>query len=230
MIVAEQKPIGDIAASLGSFKNIVIASCGTCVTVCLAGGEKEALEIQGLLTLCDRESGAERAYTVVNIKRQCDDEFFEGENDVIARADAVLSLACGAGVQFMAEKYRSLPILPALNTKFMGASRGLGYWTEMCQGCGNCILERTGGICPVSRCSKSIFNGPCGGSQNGKCEVSPDIDCGWQLIYDRLRAIGQLDRLSGIIETRDWSTSRDGGPRSLALPDARVGKEDERVV
>jgi ferredoxin len=230
MIVAEQKPIEEIAASLGNFKNIIIASCGTCVTVCLSGGEKEALELKGLLTLSDNKNGAVRSYTVVNIKRQCDSEFFDEADSIISGADAVLSLACGAGVQFMAEKYRSLPVIPALNTKFMGASRGLGYWTEMCQGCGNCILEKTGGVCPVSRCSKSIFNGPCGGSQNGKCEVNPDIDCGWQLIYDRLSAIGQLDRLSNIIETRDWSTSRDGGPRAVRVPDASVGEEGEPFV
>ncbi len=215
MIVAEQKPVEEILSSLGNHRNVVIASCGTCVTVCLAGGEKEALELKELLSLSDRKNGIERWYTVVDIKRQCDAEFIEDKEEGFRGADAILSLACGAGIQFMAERFADLPVLPGLNTRFIGANRGQGYWTEMCQGCGNCVLEQTGGICPVTRCSKSNFNGPCGGSQDGKCEATPDIDCGWQLIYDRMKRLGQLERLGRIIEPRDWSTSRDGGPRSV---------------
>lgn len=225
MIVADRKPVDEIAASLGGYRDVVIASCGTCVTVCMAGGEKEARELEAILSLSDRAKGVERSYRVVDVKRQCDDEFFDGLEGSFAGADAVLSLGCGAGVQFMAERFPKLPILPGLNTKFMGASRGLGYWVEMCQGCGACILERTGGVCPVTRCSKSNFNGPCGGSQAGKCEVDPSIDCGWQLIYDRLKAIGRLSNLDEIVEPRDWSSSRDGGPRTVRNEQESEAKE-----
>jgi len=104
----------------------------------------------------------------------------------------------------------------------MGANRDAGYWTEMCRGCGDCILEKTGGICPVARCSKSHFNGPCGGSQGGACEVDPEIDCAWQLIYDRLKSLGRLDSLFEIIPPRDWSASGAGGPRTLRRSDVSI--------
>jgi hypothetical protein len=123
----------------------------------------------------------------------------------------------------MSEKFEDRLIIPALNTKFYGAARELGYWVEYCQGCGNCLLEKTSGVCPVTRCSKSNFNGPCGGSQNGKCEVDQEnIDCGWQLIYDRAKSLGRIDRLRDISELRDWRTSRDGGPRSIRRTDVIV--------
>ena len=220
MIIASQKPIDEIRDTLKSYKKILVAACGTCVTVCLSGGEKEAKELSELLSL-----SGDQEFRVVCPERQCDTEFLVDYDEDVAWADVVLSLACGVGVQFMAERYNGKPVIPGLNTTFMGANRDAGYWTEMCQGCGNCVLEKTGGVCPVARCSKSHFNGPCGGSSNGKCEVDPSIDCAWQLIYDRLKSLGQLDRLYETIPPRDWSTSRDGGPRSLVRPD--VALEDE---
>ena len=220
MIVAEQKEITEILESIKGFKKIVIASCGTCVTVCLTGGEKEALGLKGLVLA---GAGKKRlSVSVVNCKRQCDDEFLDDLAEDLLAGDVILSMGCGVGVQFLAEKYPDKLVLPALNTSFYGAAKELGYLTEYCQGCGNCLLEKTGGVCPVARCSKSIFNGPCGGSQNGKCEIDPGIDCAWQLIYEKLKGFGRLDRLTDIFETRDWRTSRDGGPRSLRKEDVIV--------
>lgn len=229
MIVAEQKPIEEIRSSLSNYTNIIIVSCGTCVTVCMTGGENQAIELRDLLILSDKKDGIKRTYRTVDIKRQCDREFIDDLESSFSGADVILSMACGAGVQFMAEYFPYLPVLPGLNTKFIGANRGLGYWTEMCQGCGNCVLEQTGGICPITRCSKSNFNGPCGGSQNGKCEINDEIDCGWQLIYDRMKKLDKLYMLEKIIEPRDWSTSRDGGPRSVRIfpaQDTDSKKED----
>ena len=222
MIVAGQKPIEEIREMLEPYKNVLVAACGTCVTVCLTGGEKEAKDIAELLGI---EGSA--AYRVVCPERQCDTEFLEEIDEEVKRSDAVLSLGCGVGVQFMGERYEQygIPILPGLNTTFMGANRDAGYQTEMCQGCGNCVLEKTGGVCPVARCSKSHFNGPCGGSQDGKCEVDSEIDCAWQLIYTRLKALNMLDRLYETIPPRNWSTSRDGGPRSMRRPDVHVEAE-----
>ena len=222
MIIAEQKGIDEILDSLRGYKRIVIASCGTCVTVCLSGGEKEALALRGLLLAGAGELRRELGVTVVNCKRQCDDEFLDDLEPELLDGDAILSMGCGVGVQFLAEKYRDKPVIPALNTCFYGAAKELGYWVEYCQGCGNCLLEKTGGVCPVARCSKSIFNGPCGGSQNGKCEIDPDTDCAWQLIYEKLKAFGRLDRLTEIFAPRDWSTSRDGGPRSIRREDINI--------
>jgi len=222
LIVAEQKPIDEIIRSLDGFEKIVIASCGTCVTVCMSGGEKEALAVQGLLEANAKEKGKNVAVSVVNVKRQCDDEFMDDLETELLQGDAILSMACGVGVQFLAGKYADKVVLPGLNTTFYGAAKELGYWTELCAGCGNCLLERTGGICPIARCSKSIFNGPCGGSQDGKCEISSETDCAWQLIYDKLSAMGRLDTLLDIHEIRDWSTSRDGGPRSYRKDDVNL--------
>ena len=222
MIVAGQKPIEEIREMLEPYKDILIAACGTCVTVCLSGGEKEAKDIAALLGL---QSDAN--YRIVSPERQCDTEFLEEIDAEVRGSDVVLSLGCGVGVQFMGERYEKdgIPVLPGLNTTFMGANRDVGYQTEMCQGCGNCVLEKTGGVCPVARCSKSHFNGPCGGSQDGKCEVDSEIDCAWQLIYNRLTALNMQDRLYETIPPRNWSTSRDGGPRSMRRPDVCVEAE-----
>ena len=224
MIVAEQKKIDEIAESLAPYKRVVIASCGTCVTVCMAGGEKEALKLQGQL----KAERPQLETTVVNCKRQCDHEFIDELYEELQDGEAILSLACGVGVQFMSEKVPDKLVKPGLNTHFYGAAKALGHWAEYCQGCGNCLLEKTCGVCPVTRCSKSNFNGPCGGSQGGKCEIDQEnIDCGWQLIYDRAKAFGKVAQLAEISEQRDWRTSRDGGPRSIKREDVIVEGQDE---
>lgn len=222
MIVAEQKPIEEIIKLLEGFERVLIAACGTCVTVCMAGGEKEALKLASVIELHNKEINRRVSVKVVTPKRQCDAEFLEEIVTEVENADAVLSMACGAGVQFMAEMFYNKPVLPGVNTKFIGVAREIGYWTEMCQGCGDCVLEKTGGVCPVARCSKSNFNGPCGGSSNGKCEIDPDTDCGWQLIYDRLKELGRLEKLYEIMEPKDWRSSRDGGPRKLEKKEMRL--------
>jgi ferredoxin len=222
MIVAEQKGIDEILESLEGFKSVVVAACGTCVTVCMAGGEKEALRLSDVLLIAAKSICWELVVTVVTVTRQCDMEFLDENEDALSAAECILSLGCGAGVQFLAEKFPDKVVLPGLNTEFIGVNRDIGYWTEMCQGCGDCLLAKTGGICPVSRCSKSNFNGPCGGSTSGKCEIDPDTDCAWQLIYDRLKRLGKVDKLLDISEIRDWRTSRDGGPRSVRRKDVIV--------
>jgi hypothetical protein len=117
-------------------------------------------------------------------------------------------------------------VLPGLNTKFFGAATETGGWVEMCAGCGECILHLTGGICPIARCSKSMMNGPCGGSQGGKCEISPDVDCGWAKIVERMAELGTLDMLDDIIPPRDWSSSHHGGPRKVSRPELATLTED----
>ena len=222
MIIAEQKPFEEIIKWLDGYEKILIAGCGTCVTVCMAGGETEAFTLASLLELESKKNHSNLKVTVVTPKRQCDREFLDEISVEVDKADVVLSMACGAGVQFMAERFSSKLVLPAVNTKFIGVTRDIGIWTEMCQGCGECVLEKTGGICPVTRCSKSLFNGPCGGSSGGKCEINSDIDCGWQLIYDKLKELGRLDKLNEIIGPKDWSKSRDGGPRKIVREDVIV--------
>jgi hypothetical protein len=157
----------------------------------------------------------------VTLERQCDHEYLEEIRDVIDQYDAVVSLACGVGVQFMAEKYTSKMIYPGVNTCFMGATEERGLWTERCQGCGQCILATTGGICPVARCAKRLFNGPCGGSTTGKCEINPETECAWQLIVDRMKALDKLDQYENLCPIKDWSTDRAGGPRKVVREDVQ---------
>jgi len=222
MIVAEQKDISEIIRSTEPYSRIAVAGCGVCVTVCMSGGEKEALKITNILKLTAKENGIDINITTTTPFRQCDMEFLDECEKELEDADCILSMACGAGVQFMAEKFPDKVVVPGLNTSFIGVNRDLGYWTETCQGCGNCVLEKTGGVCPVARCSKSHFNGPCGGSGDGKCEIDKDVQCGWQLIYERMKRINQLEKLTELEEVRDWSTSRDGGPRSMRRDDVIV--------
>lgn len=215
MIVAEQKPIEEIKSLLAGHKRVLALGCGTCVTVCLAGGEREVATVASLLRLSGVPEVPERT-----IERQCDAEFFESVRELAAGCDAILSLACGVGVQLAARLFPDKPVYPALNTKFMGTNEAAGQWAENCLGCGDCKLGVFGGVCPVARCSKSLSNGPCGGSENGMCEVDPDrIACGWQLIVDRLTALGRLDALNEVAEPRDWSKTHCGGPRQQARGD-----------
>ena len=202
------------------YKKLLILGCGSCVTVCMAGGEKEVGILASTMRLFNKQNNISMEIMEDTIERQCDREFFDTVKEKILQADAVLSMACGVGVQFCAELFEGKRVLPALNTRFYGATEQQGMWSERCAGCGSCVLDRFGGICPIARCSKSLLNGPCGGSQNGKCEVDPEnIDCGWQLIYDRMKSLGLLSRLEENEPIRDWSTGRDGGPGKIVRED-----------
>lgn len=215
MIVAEQKPIEEIKDFVAGHKRVLVLGCGTCVTVCLAGGEREVSTLASVLRL-----GCKLETVEHTIERQCDSEFFEAIKGKTESCDAILSLACGVGVQMAARIFPDKPVYPALNTKFMGTNDGAGQWSENCLACGDCKLGIFGGVCPVARCSKSLLNGPCGGSSDGMCEVDPEnTECAWQLIYDRLKKAGRLDVLTEIAEPRDWSTTHSGGPRRLSRED-----------
>jgi len=220
VITAVAKPFEEVYGTVKGYRRLLVLGCGTCVTVCLAGGEKEAGILASALRLANRQNGVEMEVLEATIERQCDREFFDTVRGQAAAADAVLSMACGVGVQFASEVLEGKRVIPALNTRFYGTTLQQGVWSERCAGCGSCVLERFGGVCPVARCSKSLLNGPCGGSQRGKCEVDPqNIDCGWQLIYDRMKALGLLDRLEANEPIKDWSTGRDGGPGKIVRED-----------
>ena len=222
MIVADKKPIEEIIKEIESYSRVLILGCNECVTVCEAGGKKEVGILASALRMYFLSLGKEMKIDEVTLERQCDHEYLEEIRDRVDKYDAVLSLACGVGVQFIAEKYHTLPVYPGVNTCFLGVTEKRGLWTERCQACGKCILAKTAGICPVSRCAKRLLNGPCGGSTKGKCEISKDVDCAWQLIIDRLKALGKMDDYENIIPLKDWSTDRAGGPRKVAREDVQL--------
>ena len=222
MIIGHRKPLEEILKMLEPFDKIALIGCKGCVAVCAAGGEKEVGILASAIRLARKKDGRDIEVKEVTLERQCDPEYIEQIEGFVRDYQAVLSIACGVGVQYMAERYKDIPALPGLNTDFMGGSQEQGVWVERCQGCGNCVLHLTGGICPITRCSKSLLNGPCGGSANGKCEIDPDVACGWQLIVDRLEALGLLEQMyEQVTPYKDWNTSRDGGPRKIVREDMR---------
>jgi ferredoxin len=231
MIVAHRKNVQDLKAMLAPHKRILVLGCGGCVTVCLAGGEREvgllssALRIAFKLTPPLAGGLDEHEIVEATIERQCENQFIEDILEEVGKADAVLSLACGAGVQAVAERYPDKPVYPGLDTKFIGILEEQGVWAEKCAACGKCVLGVYGAVCPVTRCSKALLSGPCGGARDGKCEVSPDIECAWQLIYDRLNALGQLDKLLEPAPLADWSLGHEGGCRKVVRDDQRIKSE-----
>lgn len=219
MIVGEQKPFEEIWEMIKEYKKLTVLACNTCVAVCHQGGNKEAEVLASLLRMKATQEGLDIEVVHDGIERQCEHEFYEAANKRLKEAEAILSLGCGIGVQFIASKYKTIPVYPGLNTTFLGDVEENGIFTEKCQACGDCLLGVTGGVCPVTRCCKRLFNGPCGGSTDGKCEISNKQDCAWQLVVDRLEAVGKLDRYEQITPIKDWSKDRAGGPRSFKLED-----------
>jgi ferredoxin len=233
MIVAEAKSLSEVEGFVRQYGKVLVVGCGECVTVCHAGGEKEVKTVAGALRIAARRD--QRAQELVEdcVTRQCEPEFVQPIIERVEREGiaAVLSLACGVGVNFLAERLGEVPVFPGVDTKFYGACTEPGVWVEMCAGCGECILHLTGGICPVARCAKSILNGPCGGSNQGKCEISPDVDCAWALIIERMRKLGTLERLAEVTPARDWSHSAHGGPRRVVREDLRqIAVEGEETA
>jgi ferredoxin len=208
MIVGDRKPFAEIIEMLGEREKVLILGCGTCVSVCMAGGEKEVGLLASQLRMASRKAGKKLDIAEATIQRQCDREYIEPIMEKAREYGTVLSMACGAGVQLVAAMMEEVPILPALNTRFVGYSRAEGEWAENCRLCGDCRLGDYGGICPVTVCAKGLLNGPCGGSSNGKCEADPEKDCAWVLIYNRLKKQGQLDNLRSFRQPRNHFISQ----------------------
>ena len=219
MITAERKPLEELIEYIKPFKRILLLGCNECVTVCAAGGRKEVGLLASGLQMAMLKAGNNIEIRQHTVERQCDPEYVEELVPMIDGADAVMSMACGCGVQQIATRFKDKPVFPAVNTTFMGASERQGVWAERCQGCGNCLLGITGGICPIARCAKQLMNGPCGGSTGGKCEISEDVDCAWQLIWDRLKSLGLQDRYLDIVPAKDWRSGGGSGPRKIIRED-----------
>ncbi len=215
MITAEEKPFDELTRCVEPYDRILLVGCNECVTVCSAGGRKEVAVLASALRMQAMKRGRTLDVREHTLERQCDPEYVEELVPLLDGVQAVMSMACGCGVQELARRYHEIPVFPAVNTRFMGASVEQGVWAERCAGCGDCVLASTGGICPVARCSKRLFNGPCGGSTGGACEISPDVECAWQLIWDRLKALGTTHLYEQITPAKDWRSGRGGGPRII---------------
>lgn len=214
MIVAELKPFEEIKKSLLPFEKVLVIGCGTCTTVCLTGGERQADLLATALRLARKVEGGRLETREATVQRQCEPEFVESLKEEAGWAEAALSLGCGAGVQLISDALAPLPVIPALNTSFIGVAEEHALWAERCAACGDCVLAATGGICPVARCAKGILNGPCGGTNDGRCEVG-DAPCAWALIYERLEAQGRLDDFKKISPPKNFAAAT--GPRKLDL-------------
>jgi ferredoxin len=222
LIVAEQKPIGEIRQLIAPYSKVLLLGCGTCMTVCGAGGEREVSFLRDALRVAEARSGDMRHdFLEYTVKRQCDFEFLDVVAEKIPEVDAILSLGCGVGVQAVAERFPYIPVLPGVNTSFIGLAKEWGVWDERCAACGDCRLAETAGICPITRCTKGILNGPCAGTKNGKCEANKDMDCAWVLIYKRLEALHQLDKMYRYYPPRNF--------RVIPRPRRIVRKVDVKV-
>jgi ferredoxin len=206
MIVAQRKPVEEIKQALEGYEKILIVGCGTCVAVCMAGGEREVGVLASMLKMSFKMEGKEVEIGEVTVERQCDKEFMQPLEEKIKDYQVVISLACGIGVQFLSELYEGTYVMPGVNTRFLGSNEGEGMWQERCRACGECVLAQTGGVCPITICAKGLLNGPCGGTNEGKCEVDKDKDCAWTLIYQRLEKLGKLDNIRSIFPPKNYQT------------------------
>jgi ferredoxin len=222
MIVASPKTVTEIKHILERHDKVLFVGCGTCVTVCLSGGRREVGIMAYAVRMARKLAGRPIEIEQATIERQCENEFIQDLAEPVARNEAVLSFGCGAGVQALAERFPEKPVYAALNTQFLGILEEQAIWTEKCLGCGDCLLADFGGVCPVTRCAKRILNGPCGGSTEERCEVDDNRPCVWQIIYRRLKSIGQLDRLDTIVPPKDWRPSWHGGARKIVREEHRI--------
>lgn len=204
MIVSESKPFPEILGYLDGDKSVFLLGCRGCAEACQTGGEAQVLEMKQKL----EEAGKKVAgWTVADFL--CDKALVKmklhAHEDEVLSADSLLVMTCGIGVQATAGVVDRV-VHPACNTINLGGSRGEWRGSERCRECGDCLLDYTGGICPLTACTKGLINGPCGGAKDGKCEFQPEVrDCGWQLIYERLKKTGQLDRMKAIIAPKDYA-------------------------
>ena len=202
--ITKQKTLAEIEKMLEKNSKVFLVGCGTCATMCRTGGKDEVLGMAGKLAVLGKTvTGSVVLPTVCDA---LDQQAVAEDTKAIEEADCILVMACAYGVQTLA-LYTDKPVYPALDTLFMGQEMSPGIFSEVCVQCGECVLAWTGGICPLAGCPKGLLNGPCGGSKNGKCEVSAVKDCAWELIYDRLRKQGRLENLKKRRPPRDFGAS-----------------------
>ena len=204
MIIQKQKPFETIEETLKPYTNVFIAGCADCATACKTGGEEELAAMKAKLTELGKTITGMMVYDTACMLGEVRKKCAEVQEQIDA-ADAILVLCCGSGVQTLGDYLEDTPVVPGVDALFIGETIRAGKYVETCQACGECVLDLTDGICPLTRCAKGLLNGPCGGYKDGKCEVDPDKDCAWVLIYERLKARGHLDKMKQMVEPKDHS-------------------------
>ncbi len=203
MIVSRQKPFSDILAALEGVNRVFLVGCAKCATVCKAGGEEEVWQMQETLGGAGKEvTGSVVIDEACHMLRAGRD--LRAKREMVEEAEALLVLACGAGVQSISAA-SGIRTIAGLDTLFLGNIRRFGQFEQKCSLCGDCLLTETAGICPVTVCPKGVLNGPCGGMDGGCCETDPDAECAWVQIHERLIAQGKVERLAAIIPPKDIS-------------------------
>jgi ferredoxin len=222
MIIAEWKPLPDLVEKLKGHTRVLVAGCATCVAECAAGGEREVETLGPLLRMALQKESHPITVRTKTIERQCEWEFVEELATLVPEVDAILSLACGIGVQALAERFPDMAVYPGVNTTSLAIRQEPGIWMTRCAACGDCVLGETFGFCPVARCAKSLSNGPCGGTRKqGKCEVDENHDCVWYQIYERAKSRGNVEQLMQVRKPKNWSNSGHGGPKRMVREDLR---------
>jgi ferredoxin len=213
MIVSTQKPLDQIVAALQGGNRVFIIGCAKCATVCKAGGEEEVFRMQDALTA----EGKEVTGTIVidetcHMLRTARD--LRSRHEQVDEADFLLVLSCGAGIQSVAAAAEK-KVVAGTDSRFLGNIRRFGQFEQRCSLCGDCRLNDSGGVCPVTVCAKGLLNGPCGGMEDGACEVDRNNRCAWVTIYERLERQERVGRLDDITPARDFALKRH--PNSLTL-------------
>ena len=213
MTATEQKAREEILKMVENARAIFIVGCGDCATVCQTGGEHEVAEMKSFL----EEAGKTVTGTVIpDTACQVLDvgRVLRQEKDALAASDAVLVLACGAGVQAVTENLKGTPVYPGLNSLFIADTTRLGHLHQWCSTCGECVIADYGGVCPITRCPKGQVNGPCGGTDQGKCEVDSEQDCVWTLIYQRFDNVPGKDKVeSTLFGAKNFQKAKHPGKR-----------------
>ena len=204
MIITKQKDREEILESIKDHKSFFLIGCSECAALCGTGGEEALQEMAEFLRLKGKtvtgtmlpKTGCQTLGTKIELKK---------DKDACDAADAVVVMSCGAGVQSAVEIFPDKSVFPSNNSLFLGNMTRFKMFDERCSLCGECVIAKTAGICPVTNCPKGLLNGPCGGMNNGNCEVSPDLPCVWIRIYERQKRLDNLKQMEETLEAKNWS-------------------------
>jgi ferredoxin len=214
MIISEKKDSKELLEKLRDYESFFLIGCSECASLCGTGNEEALDELSKLINAEGKKvtgklvpkTGCQTLGTKIELKK---------DKEACDAADAIIVMSCGAGTQSAVEIFPDKPVYPSNDSIFLGNMTRFQMFDERCSLCGECIIDMTGGICPVTNCPKGLLNGPCGGTSDGNCEVSPDIKCAWVRIYERLNKIGRLDDMKKPMEAKDWSKGQK--PHTLSV-------------